>query len=115
MSDTQPMLDLAALISKLAEPAAYTIPDFCKAHHISLPTYYKIKAAGLGPDEMRHGSIVRISREAAAAWRAARTNPVGDEAAAVARSAAVARVRSVRAASSAVASPHHVSKSRGAA
>jgi hypothetical protein len=96
-----------------AEPGAYTIPDFCKTHHISLPTYYKIKAAGLGPTEMRFGAAVRITREAAAAWRAARSHPVGAEAEAVARAEAAGRRRAQRAARSAVSSPAHISQVRG--
>jgi hypothetical protein len=114
VSNTQPTPDLAGVLSKLAEPAAYTIPQFCEAHHISLPTYYKFKNAGMAPAEMRIGAVVRISREAAAEWRLARTNPTGDEAAAVARSTEKQRERAVRASTSAVASPNHVSRTRTA-
>jgi hypothetical protein len=98
-----------------AEPDAMTILEFCRRHSISTPTYYKLRTDGLGPAEMRRGALVRITREAAAKWREDRSNPVGDEAAAVARSAAALRVRSRHAAKGAVASPNHVSKSRGAA
>jgi hypothetical protein len=97
------------------EADAMTIAEFCERHRISTPTYFKLRNAGLGPAEMRIGNVVRVTREAAVAWRAARSNPVGEEAETVARSVAAARNRSVRAASSAVASPNHVSKSRGAA
>lgn len=49
---------------------AFKIPEFCKAHGISLSSYYEMKRNGLGPREMRIGSAgVRISQEAAADWR----------------------------------------------
>jgi hypothetical protein len=82
-----------------------TILEFCRRHSISTPTYYKLRTDGLGPAEMRRGALVRITREAAAKWREDRSNPVGDEAAAVARSAAALRIRSLHAAKGAVASP----------
>jgi hypothetical protein len=95
-------------------PHAYTITAFCDLNDISRPTYHKLKRLGLGPAEMQ-GGVVRISREAAAAWRAARESPTGEEALAVARDAETMRARSIRAARGAVASPHHVSRTRGAA
>ncbi len=56
----------------MSQIEAFTIAEFCKAHSISPATYFKIKKTGLGPREMRVGSRVLISRESAAAWRAAR-------------------------------------------
>jgi predicted DNA-binding transcriptional regulator AlpA len=67
--------------------AASTIPEFCRQHGISTPTYYKLRADGLGPREMRLGAAVRISDEAAAEWRRARENPQGPEAEEVRRRA----------------------------
>jgi hypothetical protein len=52
--------------------AAYSIRAFCHAHHISESFYFKLKTLGLGPREIRIGSRVLISQEAAARWRAER-------------------------------------------
>ena len=52
--------------------AAYSIPEFCEAHRICEAFYYKLRAAGLGPREMRMLGKVTISIEAAAEWRRAR-------------------------------------------
>jgi hypothetical protein len=49
--------------------AAYTIAQFCLAHGISQAMYFKQKAAGRGPVEMRVGTRRLISFESAAAWR----------------------------------------------
>jgi hypothetical protein len=49
--------------------AAYSIPEFCKAHRICEAFYYKLRAAGLGPREMRTLRKVTISVEAAEDWR----------------------------------------------
>jgi len=51
---------------------AFTVTSFCKAHEISTPTYYRLRREGKGPREMRVGSDIRISVEAAADWRRAR-------------------------------------------
>jgi hypothetical protein len=92
--------------------AAYTIREFCQAHKISVPTYYDLKKQKFGPVEMRMGCMVRISAEAAAAWRHARENPGKVEADATATTAAAMRDRARRAAKRAVASPLHISNVR---
>jgi hypothetical protein len=51
---------------------AYSIPVFCARHGISERFYFKLKAGGRGPTEMRLGNRVLISREAAVRWRAER-------------------------------------------
>lgn len=51
------------------ERDAFTIEGFCEAHSISTAMYFKLKAQGLGPDEMEVGRRRPISREAAARWR----------------------------------------------
>ena len=57
-------------IKLLAEREGYSIPEFCTLLVISTPTYYKMRAAGQGPREMRMvGSVVRISAEAFADWK----------------------------------------------
>lgn len=48
---------------------AYTIQGFCLAHGISLAMYYKLKAQGLGPDEMEMGRKRTVSVESAARFR----------------------------------------------
>jgi hypothetical protein len=51
---------------------AYSIKQFCLAHALSEAMYFKLKALGLGPDEMEVGRRRIISIEAAARWRAKR-------------------------------------------
>jgi hypothetical protein len=53
---------------------AFTIKEFCAAHRICEAFYYRLRAAGLGPREMRALRKVTISIEAAAEWRRAREN-----------------------------------------
>jgi predicted DNA-binding transcriptional regulator AlpA len=48
---------------------AYTIEEFCQRHRMSRAGYYKLRNQGRTPVEMRLGSKVLISREAAAEWR----------------------------------------------
>jgi hypothetical protein len=58
-----------ATTAKTVERAAYSVDDFCRAHDISRGTYYNLKAAGIGPRELRIGSKILITVEAAAKWR----------------------------------------------
>lgn len=95
--------------------AVFNIRGFCRDHCLSIPSYYKLKREGLGPAEMRLGTTVRISMEAAAAWRRARENPTGAEAEAVARIESERRARAQKAARSAIASDRHISKRRASA
>jgi hypothetical protein len=53
---------------------ALSIIEFCKSHGISQGFYFKLRAQGLGPREMRLGSRTLVTLEAAAAWRAEREN-----------------------------------------
>jgi hypothetical protein len=96
----------------LGELGALTIGEFCDLYKISRLTYHKVQKLGLGPAEIRIGTVVRISRAAASAWQAARQNPTGEEAEEVARIAAALRERSVRAATKAIASSRHISSKR---
>ena len=52
------------------EALSMSISDFCRAHGISRSHYFNLKKDGRGPREMRVGTRVLISREAAADWRA---------------------------------------------
>jgi hypothetical protein len=49
--------------------ATYSIAEFCAAHGISEPFYFKLRAQGAGPREVRVGKRVLISLESAADWR----------------------------------------------
>lgn len=103
-----------AVAATTTEPLAYSIKEFCRAHGISPPTYYQLKHQGLGPVEMRMGAVVRISAEAAAAWRRARENPGKVEAAAATREADLRRERARSAAAKAIELPKHVSQRKRA-
>jgi hypothetical protein len=60
------------VVADAALAAAFTIAEFCRAHHISQSIYFKMRNLGLGPREMAVGSRRLISQEAAAEWRKAR-------------------------------------------
>ena len=48
---------------------ALTIEQFCERVGITKPTYFRLRAEGRGPREMRpRGSLVRISTEAYRDW-----------------------------------------------
>jgi hypothetical protein len=51
----------------------YTVLEFCRSHRLSERFYRILRQAGLGPDEIRLGNKILISKEAAARWRDART------------------------------------------
>jgi hypothetical protein len=96
-----------------ATASASSIKQFCIDHAITPPTYFKLREQGLGPKEMRLGTLVRISKEAAAEWRKARENPQGDEATTVAKTATALQARAQRAAKRAIQSSKHVSNRGG--
>ena len=97
----------AALAIPAAQPLAFKIREFCKTHGLSVASYYTLKKLGLGPREMMAGNLIRISAEAAAAWRKERENPKDDEAKELARLAEQRRERSRKAAKRAIESPEH--------
>jgi len=98
----------AALAIPAAEPLAFTIRGFCKVHGLSVASYYALKKLGLGPREMHlAGNLIRISAEAAAAWRKERENPKADEAKQLALLAEHRQERSRKAAKKAIESPEH--------
>jgi hypothetical protein len=64
---------------------AYSIPEFCNANRISEGYYFKLRARGEAPDEMRIGRRVIVTAEALAKWRKERevkraTPPQGEAA-----------------------------------
>ena len=65
--DERGSTELAAKVDK----ETYTVDQFCDAHQISRVTFYRLRWANRGPREMRVGTRVLVSREAAAAWRSA--------------------------------------------
>jgi hypothetical protein len=93
--------------------SASTIPEFCIREKISKPFYYKLRALGLGPREMRFGGVVRISHQAELDWQKARENPSEAEAEVLKKAATARRERAVKAASKAIRSPRHVSRRGG--
>jgi hypothetical protein len=46
-----------------------TVDEFCRDNRISRSFYYKMRRLGIGPNEMRYGTIVRITHAAEAAWQ----------------------------------------------
>lgn len=53
----------------------YSINEFCVRFGMSTASYYKMRAAGEGPREMRMvGSLVRITEDAIADWKREREN-----------------------------------------
>jgi hypothetical protein len=55
------------------DPAAFTIPEFCRSHKISRGHYYTLRRRGLGPDVAELLGRRIITHEAAARWRKQRT------------------------------------------
>ena len=53
----------------LADPLAFSIPEFCRRHGISRAHFYNLSKSGHGPALMRVGRRTLISAEAAAEWR----------------------------------------------
>lgn len=49
--------------------AAFSVDEFCTAHTITKPLFYKLLKAGRGPKIMKCGTRTLISIEAAADWR----------------------------------------------
>src|SRR6516165_10643001 len=95
----------------LHEPS-YTIAGFCRVENISQPTYYKLKAMGLGPKEMRFPGInaVRISHRDRLEWQEMMRNPTGEHAAAVQQVIERQQQKSRMAAAKAKDSPLHGSR-----
>lgn len=50
----------------------FTREEFCAAHRIGRTKYFELRKSGKGPDEIKIGSKMLITRESAARWRAAR-------------------------------------------
>jgi hypothetical protein len=53
------------------ESEAHSIEGFCRKHGFSIAFYYELRKAGLTPREVTLGRRVLVTKEDAAAWRAA--------------------------------------------
>jgi predicted DNA-binding transcriptional regulator AlpA len=81
-----------------SDRAAYTVDQFCEAHSISRSTFYKLRRDGRGPREMEVDGRIRISGEAAAAWRAemSAVDDLNDDESQIRKNLPVERVARVR-------------------
>jgi hypothetical protein len=52
-----------------APGADFTIAQWCEHRNISRPTYHQWRLRGLGPKELRIGSVIRITAKADAEWQ----------------------------------------------
>jgi hypothetical protein len=72
----RPRVDPEVLVS-LRDPDlpvdCYSVREFCRSHRLSERYYRELRALGLGPDELRLGHKILISRESAQRWREERT------------------------------------------
>jgi hypothetical protein len=57
--DPSPPLDI---------PTSSTISQLCARHRFGRTSYFKLRKEGLGPKELRHGRLVRITAEAEREW-----------------------------------------------
>jgi hypothetical protein len=71
-----------------ADADCLSVAEFCRRNGISKPFYFKLRAQGLGPEEIRLGARVLITRQSAEKWRAERmrASKRGSSASAVAAS-----------------------------
>jgi hypothetical protein len=56
-------------VSPDVELDAMSIETFCRRNNLSKPFYFKLRAQNLGPEEIRLGARVLITKEAAEKWR----------------------------------------------
>jgi predicted DNA-binding transcriptional regulator AlpA len=76
------VLPMSKSESALPDRMAFTVDEFCLAHHVSRPFFYKLLKDGVGPRTMKLGSRTLISVEAATAWRREREAATQNKAAA---------------------------------
>ena len=60
---------MKSIASRFLDPATYTVPGFCREHHISRSYLYRLWNEGRGPRRTKVGRRTLSSGEAAAAWR----------------------------------------------
>lgn len=92
-----------------------SVRDFCVLHKIARATYYKMKRAGHGPDELRVPGtyVIRILPESERAWRERMTELSKSDAVALAKHRR--QQQAVAAANASAESDKHVSRRREAA
>jgi hypothetical protein len=96
--------------NKITTEPSYTIREFCAEERIAEPTYYKMRAQGLGPKELRYLQVVRITHASRLEWQ--KRLQSGEFAEAMRRNATRMQAKSHDAASKAIASPSHISNIR---
>ncbi|MEM5312752.1 hypothetical protein [Paraburkholderia sp. JHI869] len=52
------------------EHGAFTLAEFCQRYRLNRVTLFRLRRAGLGPEEIHAGRKVLISRRSALAWEA---------------------------------------------
>ncbi len=97
------MTDIA-LDAPSAERVTFSIDEFCERNGISLFTYYKMQKQGVGPREIRFGSIVKISKAEEADWHRRMSQPSKANTLLKKKLSAHAK----RASKAAIASPKHI-------
>jgi hypothetical protein len=91
---------------------SYNVKEFCASEGISVPHYGKLRAAGLGPKEMRFGNKVTISHQERLAWQQRRVNPDDAAALAIQENKDQMSARGRKAAAVSVTSEKHISARR---
>ena len=64
MTATHATTEIERASARQPERVAFSIGEFCVRNDIGTGTYHKMKRLGLGPDEMRVGNLIRVTREA---------------------------------------------------
>jgi hypothetical protein len=88
------------------------VGQFCVSEGMSRPYYGKLRAAGLGPKEMRFGNKVSISHQERLAWQQRMANPDDATAKAIQQIKDRMAARGRKAAAASVASAKHISVTR---
>ena len=89
-----------------------TIAGFCAKHNFHTTKYFKLRAAGRGPRELRIDRVIRITPEADADWVREHENPTGAEARLARREREELHRQGVERGKASAASPKHISKRR---
>ncbi len=56
------------MTKRTKERVSFTIQEFLARHGLARSTFYELKRNGLGPQEMKRGRLIRISKAAEEAW-----------------------------------------------
>jgi hypothetical protein len=104
--------DLVASPAFKEEERSLTVAEFCALERMSPTTYFKLKKAGLGPQEVRFPGMnfIRITAEARREWHSCIEQSRKDQAADLERKRRSAQAS--RAGKRSAASANHISKQR---